>query len=110
MFESEAKELSEDEMLGAVMFAHRESQKVIDAIINLAEQAAKDPWELEKLDDKSATLAKLRDVIGSDLEAAYKLTGKQDRQTAINEARTKARDAFKELEESDPAQYLPQLK
>src|ERR671928_825126 len=53
MVESEAKELSEEEMLGAVMFAHKESQKVIEAIIKLAEQAAKDPWELSQSTDKS---------------------------------------------------------
>jgi polyribonucleotide nucleotidyltransferase len=110
MVESEAQELSEDEMLGAVVFAHDASRKVVDAIISLAEQAAKDPWELNLIDDKSATLAKLREVIGADLEAAYKLTGKQDRQNAINEARSKAREAFKDLEESDPAQYLATLK
>src|SRR3546814_16037176 len=46
MVESEANELSEEVMLGAVMFAHRECQPVIDAIITLAEQAAKEPWEL----------------------------------------------------------------
>jgi polyribonucleotide nucleotidyltransferase len=51
MVESEAKELSEEEMLGAVMFAHRESQKVIEAIIKLAEQAAKEPWELAQTAD-----------------------------------------------------------
>ncbi len=45
MVESEAKELSEEVMLGAVMFAHKASQQVIDAIIELAEKAAKDPWE-----------------------------------------------------------------
>jgi polyribonucleotide nucleotidyltransferase len=110
MVESEAQELSEEEMLGAVVFAHDASRKVVDAIISLAEQAAKEPWELNLIDDKSATLAKLREVIGADLEAAYKLTGKQDRQTAIADARTKARDAFKDLEESDPAQYLATLK
>jgi polyribonucleotide nucleotidyltransferase len=110
MVESEAKELSEDEMLGAVMFAHRESQKVIDAIINLAEQAAKEPWELDLIEDKTATMDKLRGVIGDDLAAAYKLTGKQDRQNAINDARTKAREAFADLEASDPAQYLATLK
>ena len=48
MVESEAKELSEEVMLGAVMFAHRECKKVIEAIIKLAEQAAKDPWELRR--------------------------------------------------------------
>ena len=46
MVESEAKELSEDVMLGAVMFAHRAGKQVIEAIIRLAEQAAKEPWEL----------------------------------------------------------------
>jgi len=46
MVESEAKELSEETMLGAVMFGHREMQKVIDAIIRLAEKAAKDPRDI----------------------------------------------------------------
>ncbi|WP_300975158.1 polyribonucleotide nucleotidyltransferase [Sphingomonas sp. LHG3406-1] len=110
MVESEAKELSEEVMLGAITFAHDASRKVVNAICDLAEKAAKDPWELDLIDDKSATLAKLRDVIGADLAEAYKLTAKQDRQNAINEARAKARVAFKDLEESDPAQYLATLK
>jgi polyribonucleotide nucleotidyltransferase len=110
MVESEAKELSEDEMLGAVMFAHRESQKVIDAIINLAEQAAKDPWELDVLDDSKDAKAKLKELIGDDLAAAYKITDKQARQTAIADARTKAREALADLEQSDPAAYLGTLK
>jgi len=110
MVESEAKELSEEVMLGAVMFAHRESQRVIDAIIDLAEQAAKDPWELAPVEDKTATLAKLNEVIGADIAAAYKLTNKSERQNALNEARTKARDAFADLKESDPTQYLGTLK
>src|SRR3989337_3684214 len=57
MVESEANELSEDQMLGAVMFAHRASQKVVEAIIDLAEQAAKDPWELAPAIDPAATKA-----------------------------------------------------
>ncbi|ATY33143.1 polyribonucleotide nucleotidyltransferase [Sphingomonas psychrotolerans] len=110
MVESEAKELSEEIMLGAVMFAHRESQKVIDAIIKLAEQAAKEPWELKVQDDKVEVKAKLKKLIGKDLEAAYKLTDKQARQTAINEARTKARDGLTDLKDSDPQAYLASLK
>lgn len=110
MVESEAKELSEEVMLGAVMFAHRESQRVIDAIIKLAEQAAKEPWELKIQDDKAEVKAKLKKLIGKDLEAAYKLTDKQARQTAINEARTKARDGMADLKESDPQAYLASLK
>src|SRR5687767_8029407 len=79
MVESEAKELSEDQMLGAVMFAHRESQKVIEAIIKLAEQAAKEPWELDTGVDTTEAKAKLKDIIGEDLVAAYKITDKQQR-------------------------------
>ncbi|MFL6758800.1 polyribonucleotide nucleotidyltransferase [Sphingomonas sp.] len=101
MVESEAKELSEDEMLGAVMFAHRESQKVIEAIIDLAEQAAKEPWELAARGDKAAIKKKLKDLIGKDIEAAYKLTDKQQRQTALNQARVKAAEAFAEADPQD---------
>src|SRR5919204_2865726 len=103
MVESEAKELSEEQMLGAVMFAHRESQKVIEAIIKLAEQAAKEPWELAVSSEKDAIKAKLKDLIGKDVAAAYKLTNKQERSTALNEARTKAAEAFAE---SDPQEQL----
>ena len=110
MVESEAKELSEDVMLGAVMFAHRELQPVIDAIISLAEQAAKDPWELAPVEDQSAAKKRLKDLIGKDLEAAYKLTNKSERQNAVNDARTKAREALADLQHSDPAQYLGTLK
>jgi len=103
MVESEAKELSEEEMLGAVMFAHRESQKVIEAIIKLAEQAAKEPWELAPAADKKAIKAKLKDLIGSDVEAAYKLTNKSERSAALTAARLRAADAFIE---SDPQEQL----
>ena len=110
MVESEAKELSEEVMLGAVMFAHKASQDVIDAIIQLAEQAAKDPWELSPVADKSAQMAKLREAIGADLEAAYKITNKAERQNAVNAARAKAREAFESLKHEDPEQYLGTLK
>ncbi|MEM6827985.1 MAG: polyribonucleotide nucleotidyltransferase [Pseudomonadota bacterium] len=110
MVESEAKELTEDEMLGAVIFAHEESRKVIGAIIDLAEQAAKDPWDLDPVEDKTAKMDKLRAAIGADLEAAYKLNNKSERQDAVNAAREKAREAFADLAESDPAEYLGTLK
>ncbi|MGB3807807.1 MAG: polyribonucleotide nucleotidyltransferase, partial [Erythrobacter sp.] len=106
----EAKELTEEEMLGAVMFAHDESRKVIDGIIDLAEQAANDPWELDPVEDKSSKLEELRGVIGDDLTAAYKITDKGDRQDAVNAARTKAREHYADLEESDPAEYMGRLK
>jgi polyribonucleotide nucleotidyltransferase len=110
MVESEAKELSEEVMLGAVQFAHQASREVIDAIIRLAEQSAKEPWELETQNDHAAVKQQLRDLIGEDLAAAYKLTDKQARQTAVNEARTKAREAFEAKKDEDPSAYLASLK
>ena len=93
MVESEAKELSEDEMLGAVMFAHRGIQPVIDAIIGLAEKAAKDPWELA-IPDNTAMLAQIRKAVGKDITAAYKLTKKSDRQQALGDAKAKMKPLF----------------
>jgi polyribonucleotide nucleotidyltransferase len=103
MVESEAKELSEDVMLGAVMYAHRECQKAIEAIINLAEQAAKDPWELPAGEDTSSMKQQLRDLIGNDIAEAYRTTSKSDRSAMLNAARDKAKEAFAE---TDPQQQL----
>jgi polyribonucleotide nucleotidyltransferase len=94
MVESEAKELSEDVMLGAVMFAHEESKKVIEAIIKLAEKAAKDPWELASSDEGAPIKAKLKELVGKDIAAAYKLTDKSARSNALNDVRAKAKEAF----------------
>ncbi|KRA84123.1 polyribonucleotide nucleotidyltransferase [Altererythrobacter sp. Root672] len=97
MVESEAKELTEEEMLGAVMFAHEESRKVIGAIIKLAEQAAKDPWDLE-VSDNSAMKAEIKKLVGTDIAAAYKLTDKSARSNALNEARAKVKAAYAEAD------------
>jgi polyribonucleotide nucleotidyltransferase len=94
MVESEAKELTEAEMLGAVMFAHDEIRKVIGAIVELAEQAAKDPWDVDTSDNTADMKAKLKELIGADIAAAYKLTDKSARSNALNEARAKAKAAF----------------
>jgi polyribonucleotide nucleotidyltransferase len=94
MVESEAKELSEEIMLGAVQFAHKACRDVIKQIIKLAEQAAKEPWAMAEQADLSAAKDKLKKLIGKDIEAAYKLTDKSERSNALNEARSKAKDAF----------------
>jgi polyribonucleotide nucleotidyltransferase len=96
MVESEAKELTEAEMLGAVMFAHDEIRKVIGAIIDLAEAAAKEPWDVDVSDNTADIKAKLKDLVGADIAAAYKLTDKSARSNALNEARAKAKAAFAE--------------
>ncbi|HZV08813.1 MAG TPA: polyribonucleotide nucleotidyltransferase, partial [Novosphingobium sp.] len=104
MVESEAKELSEDEMLGAVNFAHDEARKVINAIIDLAEKAAKDPWEIDLSDNTAEMKAKLKKLVGKDIAKAYKLTDKSARSNALNEVRAKAKAAF--AEESPQTQMV----
>ena len=101
MVESEAKELSEDVMLGAVMFAHRGIQTVIKAIINLAEQAAKEPWAMAPQADLSAAKDKLKKLIGKDIAAAYKVTDKSKRSNLLNEARAKGKTAFADATPQD---------
>ncbi|MGZ3247685.1 MAG: polyribonucleotide nucleotidyltransferase, partial [Croceibacterium sp.] len=93
MVESEAKELSEEEMLGAVIFAHEESKKVVKAIIQLAEKAAKDPWDLNT-DDTSAMKAEIKKLVGNDIAKAYKLTDKSARSEALNAARDTVKGHF----------------
>src|SRR6478752_7509769 len=93
MVESEAKELTEAEMLGAVLFAHEESKKVVGAIIKLAEKAAKDPWDLA-IADNSAMKAEIKKLVGTDIAKAYKLTDKSARSNALNEARAKVKAAY----------------
>ncbi|PLK26319.1 polyribonucleotide nucleotidyltransferase [Novosphingobium sp. TH158] len=93
MVESEAKELSEEVMLGAVIFAHDECKKVCDLIIDLAEKAAKEPWDIA-ISDNSAIKKQLKDLVGADIAAAYKLTSKSARSDALNAARDKAKAAF----------------
>ncbi|MDR6953568.1 polyribonucleotide nucleotidyltransferase [Ancylobacter sp. 3268] len=90
MVESEAKELSEEVMLGSVMFGHRHFQPVIEAIIRLAEKAAKEPRDFAA-PDNSALETELRGLIEDDLRAAYKIARKQDRYDAVGAAKAKAK-------------------
>ncbi|MFL5079425.1 MAG: polyribonucleotide nucleotidyltransferase [Microvirga sp.] len=88
MVESEAKELNEDIMLGAVMFGHRHFQPVISAIIQLAEKAAKEPRDV-KVVDESALEKEILSLIETDLRAAYAIPLKQDRYAAVGKAKEK---------------------
>jgi polyribonucleotide nucleotidyltransferase len=88
MVESEARELSEDIMLQAVMFGHKHFQPVIEAIIRLAEKAAKEPRDYTA-PDHSAVEAALMKVAEADLRKAYKITTKQDRYKAVDAVKDK---------------------
>ncbi len=88
MVESEAKELPEEIMLGAVMFGHRHFQPVIKAIIDLAEKAAKEPRDVAVADD-AALEAEILGLVEQDLRAAYAIAVKQQRQDAVAAAKAK---------------------
>jgi polyribonucleotide nucleotidyltransferase len=93
MVESEAKELPEEIMLGAVMFGHRHFQPVIKAIIDLAEKAAKEPRELVVPDNK-ALEDEILSLAEKDLRAAYSISKKQDRYAAVGAVKEKVMAHF----------------
>ncbi len=93
MVESEAQELSEDVMLGAVMFGHRHFQPVIEAIIRLAEKAAKEPRELN-VSDNAALESEMRGVIETELRAAYAIPDKMQRHKAVDAAKERVLGHF----------------
>ncbi|MGY4499850.1 polyribonucleotide nucleotidyltransferase [Bradyrhizobium sp. GM24.11] len=88
MVESEAKELNEDIMLGAVMFGHRHFQPVINAIIELAEKAAKEPREVTVIDN-SALEKEMLGLVEQELRSAYAIPVKQDRYAAVGKVKEK---------------------
>ena len=93
MVESEAQELDEETMLGAVMFGHKSFQPVIDAIIKLAEAAAKEPRDFvsPSYADLEAEMLKIAEA---DLRAAYKITDKQERYAAVDAVKAKVKAAL----------------
>src|SRR5687767_4889545 len=93
MVESEAQELSEEVMLGAVMFGHRHFQPVIDAIIKLAEKAAKEPRDFLPADN-AALEQEMRGIVEQDLRRAYGIAGKQERHNAVDAAKAKVTAHF----------------
>ncbi|MEM9639685.1 MAG: polyribonucleotide nucleotidyltransferase, partial [Pseudomonadota bacterium] len=101
MVESEAYELTEDEMLGAVKFAHEQIQPVIDLIISLAEEAAKEPFDFQPADysELSAAIAAAGEA---DMRAAFAISDKQERTAAVAAAREKIMEALSEEQQEDP--------
>ena len=101
MVESEASELSEEIMLGAVAYGHKSMQAVIDAIIELAEMCAKEPWDVpEPAPEVEALREQLAASVSDELREAYKIVRKQDRVEAVAAAKAKAVEF---LDEDDPA-------
>ncbi len=88
MVESEAKELPETRLLEAVMFGHKHFQPVIQAIIKLAETAAKEPWDIQ-IPDAGKYAAKVREIAEADLKEAFSTKEKQKRNELVDAAKDK---------------------
>jgi len=110
MVESEAYELSEEEMLGAVTFAHEQMQPVIDLIVEMAEDAAKEPFDFQPA-DYSDLYAAAKSAGEADMRAAFALTDKQERTAAVNAARETIKAALSEeqLADANPGSALKKL-
>jgi polyribonucleotide nucleotidyltransferase len=110
MVESEAYELTEEEMLGAVNFAHEQIQPVIDLIIDLAEAAAKEPFDFQPA-DYSDLYAAVKAAGEDKIRAAYAITDKQERTSAVSAAKDaiKAELSEDQLEDANLGAALKKL-
>ena len=113
MVESEAQELSEDLMLGAVLFAHQEMQAAIKVIDELVSEAGKPRWTWQAPQENIALLTALRELIGADLDAAYRTIIKQERVAKLDELRSRAVTELagegSDYSEDDVKDYFKQL-
>ncbi|QIE46083.1 polyribonucleotide nucleotidyltransferase [Pseudohalocynthiibacter aestuariivivens] len=110
MVESEAYELTEEEMLGAVNFAHEQIQPVVDLIIDLAESAAKEPFDFTP-PDYSELFAAVKAAGEDKVRAAYAITDKQERTTAVADAKAAIKESLSEeqLEDANLSAALKKL-
>ena len=97
MVESEAYELSEKEMLGAVKFGHDQMQKVIDLIISLAEKTAKEPYNFIPTDNKEL-INKIKSLGEKNISKAFSIADKQERQNSLNDAKQNVLDNLSDEE------------
>ena len=99
MVESEAEELDEETMLQAVTFGHQQSQAIINAIIELAESCAKEPWDLPEAPEQyDAVAARVKELATQPVNEAYQITVKQERVEALSAARDSVMLALEEEE------------
>jgi polyribonucleotide nucleotidyltransferase len=103
MVESEANELSEEVMLGAVMYGHEQMQAAIEAINELADEGGKDDWDWEAAPVDTPLVEKIRALVEADLNEAYRMKSKSLRSTRLDEIKKKVWDTCV-LVEDNPAE------
>ena len=110
MVESEAKELDEDLMLGAVLFGHQEMQKVVDACNELKSKVNPDMWEVEEVPTIKEYETQISSNFLDEIENAFKIADKSSRGEAISSVREKIKSSHKDLDELEQARLMTAFK
>ena len=110
MVESEAKELNEDLMLGAVLFGHQEMKAVITACNELKQKTGKEAWIFESVKEENNYYDELQSNHKDEIENAFKISNKAQRNEALKEIRDKIKENFEELDELDMGKLMSEFK
>ena len=110
MVESEAKELNEDLMLGAVLFGHQEMKAVITACNELKQKTGKEAWNIESVKEENNYYDELQSNHKDEIENAFKISNKAQRNEALKEIRDKIKENFEELDELDMGKLMSEFK
>ena len=110
MVESEAKELDEDLMLGAVLFGHQEMQKVVDACNELKSKVNPDMWEVEEVPTIKEYETQISSNFLDEIENAFKIANKSSRGEAISSVREKIKSSHEDLDELEQARLMTAFK
>ena len=110
MVESEAKELNEDLMLGAVLFGHQEMKAVITACNELKQKTGKEAWNIESVKEENNYYDELQSNHKDEIENAFKISNKAQRNEALKEIRDKIKENYEELDEPDMGKLMSEFK
>ena len=110
MVESEAKELNEDLMLGAVLFGHQEMKAVINACTQLKEKAGKEEWIIEEDDAQQNYYSEVEDKHKDEITEAFKISNKSERNDALADIKSKIVDEYSDLDELELGKVLSSFK
>ena len=110
MVESEAKELNEDLMLGAVLFGHQEMKAVITACNELKQKTGKEAWNVESVKEENNYYDELQSNHKDEIENAFKISNKAERNEALKEIRDKIKANYEELDELDMGKLMSEFK
>ena len=110
MVESEANELNEDLMLGAVLFGHQEMKAVITACNELKQKTGKEAWNIESVKEENNYYDELQSNHKDEIENAFKISNKAQRNEALKEIRDKIKENYEELDELDMGKLMSEFK